>query len=448
MRFFIVLTLLLYSSLIIAQRPELPDILKKPPSEETLDWWRDSKFGIMICYGVATLPGEGGGFALWFDQTPIEEYEKLAEEFNPEPDAMEQWASVASEAGSHYLVLTTRFCDGFAIWPSQTSWRDFTIRKSPVEFDPVEKYVEACRKYDLGVGYYYSPGDWRMPGFWFPGMYRGNAEEMKEQGYGQVRELLTEYGKIDIMWWDVGGDDCLGMGYDVDAFEYKIRDYNWPQENHYAGPPLWEGNRFNAMVRELQPDILINDRGSMVGYEFDGDFYTPEGVIGEFDIKRDWETCEIFSSGGWFWGRDPVPNSLENIINTMVRVVTGGGNYLLGVGPRPDGYIESQDVERLKEIGQWLKKYGESIYGTRGGPHMNGEWGGFTQKDNILYLHVLDWSKLPESLPRISQKIKKVTCLTGGKVKYSQNQKGLAVSVSGGPEDTIDTIIKFELSSK
>ncbi len=409
-------------------------------------WWNDAKFGVMICYGVATLPGEGGGWAMWLDQIPVREYAKLADEFNPDPDAMEQWASVASEAGMKYMVFTTRHHDGFCLWPSKSSYMDFTVENTPAKLDVVEKFVETCRKYDLGVGFYYSSADWRFPGLYFPGMYRSNALEMKEQGYSQVRELLTEYGKIDIMWWDVGGDDCLAFGYEPQGYEYKIRDHNWPQKKHYSGPPIWEGNRFNTMVRELQPDIIINDRGSMVGYEFDGDFYTPEGVIGDFDIKRDWETCEIFSSGGWFWGRDPVPNSLENVITTMVRVVTGGGNYLLGVGPRPDGYIEPQDVERLKEIGQWLDKYGESIYGTRAGPHPNGEWGGFTYKENILYIHVLDWSKLPESLPYITKKIKKVTCLTGGEVNWSQSQKGLAVSVSGGSEDTIDTIIKFELS--
>jgi alpha-L-fucosidase len=270
---------------------------------------------------------------------------------------------------------------------------------------------------------------------------------MKEQGYSQVRELLTEYGKIDIMWWDIGGDDLLAFGYEPDGYEYNHRGYDWPMKKHYSGPPLWEGNRFNAMVRELQPDILINDRGSMYGYEWGGDFYTPEGHIGKFNTKQDWETSEIFSSGGWFWGRDPVPNTLENIITTMVSIVTGGGNYLLGVGPRPDGYIEPQDVERLREVGQWLEKYGESIFGTRGGPHPNGEWGGFTYKDNILYIHVLDWSKLPESLPYITKKIKKVTCLTGGQVRYNQSQKGLNLSVTGQPDDTIDTIIKFELST-
>ena len=120
----------------------------------------------------------------------------------------------------------------------------------------------------------------------------------------------------------------------------------------------------------------------------------------------------------WGWKPDQKPKSLEYIITTMVRVVTGDGNYLLNVGPRPDGSIEPDQAERLKEVGRWMEKYGESIYKTSGGPFPNGEWGGFTHKDNIIYVHVLDWSKMPEILPAIDRKIRKATCLSGGKVSY------------------------------
>ena len=447
MRFRILLPIVLFPWLILqAQDVELPDILIENPQqhEERMSWWNDAKFGALITWGVFSTPGKGE-WVMWNEQIPVEEYARLADEFNPDPDAMEQWASVAGEAGMKYLVLTTRFCDGFALWPSQSSWRDFTIRKTPARFDPVEKYVAACRNHDLGVGFYYSPGDWRMPGFWFPGLYYDNAEIMKEQGYGQVKELLTEYGKIDIMWWDVGGDESLAMGHAPHEFEIINRLAKRPPDIKYPGPPLWEENKLNAMVRNLQPDIIINNRNQVPGAEWKGDFKTPECRIGEFNTSNDWETCDIFSDGWWGYTRDAKPKSLEYVISTLVQVVTGGGNYMLGIGPGPDGYIEQEYVERLKEVGLWLERYGESIYETRGGPHPNGEWGGFTHRDNILYVHVLDWSKMPEVLPVIDKKIARATCLTGGKVKYKQSKTGLEISVTGQPEDPIDTIIKLEL---
>ena len=295
MRFRILLPIVLFPWLILqAQDVELPDILIENPQqhEERMSWWNDAKFGALITWGVFSTPGKGE-WVMWNEQIPVEEYARLADEFNPDPDAMEQWASVAGEAGMKYLVLTTRFCDGFALWPSQSSWRDFTIRKTPARFDPVEKYVAACRNHDLGVGFYYSPGDWRMPGFWFPGLYYDNAEIMKEQGYGQVKELLTEYGKIDIMWWDVGGDESLAMGHAPHEFEIINRLAKRPPDIKYPGPPLWEENKLNAMVRNLQPDIIINNRNQVPGAEWKGDFKTPECRIGEFNTSNDWETCDF-----------------------------------------------------------------------------------------------------------------------------------------------------------
>jgi len=447
MRITALLPLLLYFGLILnAQEVELPDILKETPRqhEERMNWWSNAKFGMFIHWGVYSIPGRAE-WIMWMDQIPVKEYAKLADEFKPDPDAMEQWASVAREAGMKYMVVTTRHHDGFCNWDSKSSFRDFTIMNTPAKFDAIGKYVEACRSQDLRVGFYYSAADWRFPGFFFPKLYRNSAEEMKKQGYDQVRELLTQYGKIDIMWWDAGSDDWLGHGYEQQGYEIGKRDTVWPNTKHFSGPPLWEGNKLNAMVRELQPDIIINNRAGIPGVEWGGDFYTPEGRVGTFDTERDWETCDILSNGWWGYTEGARPKSLEYVIFTLVNVVTGDGNYLLNVGPGPDGYIEAAYVERLKEVGQWLEKYGESIYNTRGGPHPNGEWGGFTRKDNIVYVHVLDWTKMPEVLPAIDQKIARATCLTGGRVKYKQSKTGLEISVTGQPEDTIDTIIKLEL---
>ena len=428
-----------------AQQTELPDMLKESTDQHKvrMAWWHDAKFGMFIHWGLYSIHGKGE-WAMWNEQIPVEEYAKQANEFNPDKYDPEQWAALAKEAGMKYMVLTTRHHDGFSLWDSKSSYRDFTIMNTPAKFDAVEKYVKAARKYGMGLGFYYSPLDWRCPGYFFPQMYRNSAEEMKKQTYQQVRELLTNYGKIDILWWDGGGDDWLAFGNEPQGLELKKRDPNWPPEKHYTGKPLWEGNKLNAMVRELQPEIIVNDRANSPKIEWDGDFTTPEQNIGEYNTKRDWETCDCITNG-WGWQPNQKLKSLETIITRLVRTVTGDGNYLLNVGPRGDGSIEPEQVERLKEIGRWMKKYGESIYKTRGGPFPNGEWGGFTQKDNCIYVHILDWSKMPEYIPVINQKIIKVSCLSGGEVSYSQNQEGLRLSVSGKPDNEIDTIIKLEL---
>jgi alpha-L-fucosidase len=438
--------LAIVSPFLHAQTTNVPEILNETPEQHIarMNWWHDAKFGMFIHWGVYAIPGKGE-WIQWNQQIPVEEYAKLADQFNPDKFDPDQWASLARSAGMKYIVLTTRHHDGFCLWDSKSSYRDFTIMNTPAKFDAVDKYVKACRKYDLRVGFYYSPLDWRFPGYFFPDLYRGNAEKMKEQTYKQVRELLTGYGKIDIMWWDGGGDDWLAFGCEPKGTELRKRDTKWPQDKHFAGKPLWEGNKLNAMVRELQPDIIVNDRANSPVVEWEGDFTTPEGKIGKYNTSRDWETCDVLA-GSWGWQPNQKPKSLEYIITTMVRVVTGDGNYLLNVGPRPDGSIEPDQAERLKEVGTWMEKYGESIYKTRGGPFPNSEWGGFTHKDNIIYIHVLDWSKMPELLPAIDRKIRKATCLSGGKVSFSQSQNGLKISVSGQPENTIDTIIKLELA--
>lgn len=433
------------SPVLKSQNPDLPEILKETPQQHAsrMSWWHDAKFGMFIHWGVYSVAGRGE-WVQWNEQISVEDYAKLAGEFKPVNFDPEQWASLARDAGMKYMVMTTRHHDGFCLWDSKSSYRDFTIMNTPAKFDAVDKYVKACRKYGIGVGFYYSPLDWRFPGYFFPQLYRSSAEEMKTQTYKQVRELLSNYGKIDILWWDGGGDDWLSFGCEPQGTELKKRDTKWPQDKHFAGEPLWDGNKLNAMVRELQPQIIVNDRASSPVVEWEGDFTTPEGKIGKYNTERDWETCDLLA-GSWGWQPDRKPKTLEYIITTMVRVVTGDGNYLLNVGPRPDGSIEPDQVERLKEVGQWMEKYGESIYKTRGGPFPNSEWGGFTHKDNVIYIHILDWSKMPEMLPAVSRKIKKASCLTGGKVSFTQTQNGLKIAVIGQSGNQIDTIIKLDL---
>jgi alpha-L-fucosidase len=412
--------------------------------DKRMQWWHNAKFGMFIHWGLYSVIGKGE-WVMWQEQISVEDYAKYANQFKPDKYNPDEWARLASDAGMKYMVMTTRHHDGFSLWDSKTSYGDFTIMNTPAKFDAVEKYVKAARKYNLKVGMYYSPLDWRFPGYFLPRIYRSSAEQMKSQTYNQVQELLTNYGKIDILWWDGGGDDWLSFGNEPQGTELKKRDPDWPPKKHYAAKPLWEGNKLNLLARKLQPQIILNDRANSPGIEWDGDYATFEQKIGGYNTARDWESCDILTRNSWGWQPNEEVKSLETIISNLVKAVTGNGNYLLNVGPKPDGSIEPLQAERLREVGQWLKKYGESIYETDGGPYPNGEWGGFTQKGSVIYMHVLDWSNIPTALP-FDKKIKTLTCLSTGEVKYTLENNRLAISLIVGPSKEIDTIIKIQIA--
>jgi alpha-L-fucosidase len=404
---------------------------------DAMQWWRDAKFGMFIHWGVYAVPGRGE-WVMWNERIPHREYRKLADQFNPQKFNPRAWAETARAAGMKYMVLTAKHHDGFCLFNSQVS--DFTSAKTAARRDFIGEYVEACREAGLGVGLYYSPLDWRYPGFFFPDLYPESAEEMKQQTYDQVRELLTQYGKIDILWFDGGEDDWLGFGgIEWGAGGWRTRDTRWPQEKRYPGKPFWEGEKLTAMIRSLQPQIVVNNRG---GWE--GDFITPERKIGAFNPQRAWETCDCLAdSWGYIPGR-PV-RSLRSIIHLLVQVVTGDGNLLLNVGPTPEGEIEPRQVRRLAQVGRWLETYGQSIYGTRGGPFPTQPWGGFTWRENRLYAHVIDWPEDTITIPSLPQRIQRVRSLTSNEVILEKPNGELFIRVPDTDRQTYDTVIEIEL---
>jgi alpha-L-fucosidase len=407
--------------------------------------WREMRFGMFIHWGVYSIPGRGE-WAQWNEQIPVEEYAKLADEFKPTKFNADEWAATAKAAGMKYMVLTARHHDGFSLWDSAASYRGFTSMQSAAHRDFVAEYTKACRAAGLKVGLYYSPLDWRFPGFFFPGIYRSSAEAMKQQTYAQVRELLTNYGRIDVLWWDGGGDDWLGFGGIEWTGKWQSRDGGWPQTKHYGGKPLWDGDKLNALAKELQPSIIRNNRANVPNREWDGDFHTPEGQIGKFDRSRPWETCYTIA-GSWGYRPGAKPHSLKECIQLLVRVVGADGNLLLNVGPRPDGQIEPDQVARLKEIGNWLAKAGESIYGTRGGPFKPHDNYVSTCKGNSIYVHVLAWDGNTVHLPALPVKISSQTVLTGGTVALSQTDKDITLDVPNHDHQEADTIIRLDLTS-
>lgn len=410
-----------------------------PP--EGMQWWRDARFGMFIHWGVYAIPGRGE-WVMWNERIPYSEYRKLADQFQPDKFDADAWAACAREAGMKYMVLTARHHDGFCLFDSQVS--DFTSVKTAARRDFVAEYVTACRRAGLKVGLYYSPLDWRFPGYFFPDLYRESAEAMKQQTYDQVRELLTQYGTIDILWFDGGGDDWLGFGgIEWGAGGWHRRDTTWPQTKHFQGRPLWEPEKLYAMIRELQPQIAMNNRAGSPGLGWEGDFGTPERRLGEVEADRAWEMCDCLAES---WGY--IPNkpmrSLRNCVQLLVNCAIRDGNLLLNVGPKPDGEIEARQVARLRQVGAWLSAYGASIYATRGGPFPVGRWGGTTTRDNRVYVHVLDWEEDEIILPQIPENVISGRGLTCDSAEVTVAEDSVRIRVAPEDRQAPDTIIVLE----
>lgn len=387
-------------------------------SVEQMKWWQDAKFGMFIHWGLYAIDGNGE-WAMFNNKIPADEYAKLADEFNPQHFDANVWAKLAKDAGMKYMVFTARHHDGFALWDSPSSYSHFTSFESAANRDFVKEYIEACRNADLAVGIYYSPMDWRFPGYFKPKELVENAELMKKQAYGQVEELMKNYGKVDVLWYDGGW--LAHNGTDADAA--------W----------LWEPVKLNRMVRSYQADVVISPRS---GWE--GDFQCKEGdgkIHGSI-INTPWEKCLNLNQTSW--GFTPHQNlmSLKDIIVMLVNTVDRGGNMLLNVGPDAHGRIPEMHVARLKEVGDWLEKYGESIYATRPGPFEPiDDLYGSVQKDNLIYIHLLATSDTL-MLPPLEREVISCKQMSGPSLEYTQNENGISILLDKlQPEPNVSTLV-------
>jgi len=399
-----------------------------------IEQWKDLRFGMFIHWGVYSLLGRGE-WVMYCEAIDKDEYRKLMHSFTADKFDAHKWAQTAKAAGMKYMVLTTRHHDGFALWDSKSSSEQFTSVNSAAKRDFVREYVEACRAVGLKVGLYYSPLDWRFPGYFFPKMYAKSAQEMRTQCHEQIRELLTQYGKIDIFWFDGGEDYWLCHGRNLHKQESGDFRLN------VQCPGFWGAKELNEMIRTLQPGIIINNRSG--NREF-GDFLTPEAEIGAYNIETPWES-NIQISGTWGWVPGKQPASLRECIRNLVRAATGDGNLLLNVGPRPDGSIEEKETERLDEVGTWLRQYGESVYATRGGPFCNSECGGMTYKENVIYVHIWEWKENVITLPAIKANIKSISSITADDLQYKVHDDRIIFTVGEQDRLKVDIIIKIEL---
>lgn len=334
-------------------------------SEADMKWWQDAKFGMFIHWGLYAVPAQGEWY-MHKKKVPAEEYAKLADEFKGKDFDAKEWAQVAKDAGMKYMVLTARHHDGYSLWDSPESIGDFTSAKRAAKRDFVKEYVEATREAGLGVGLYYSPMDWRIPGYWKPKELKESAAELKQQTYGQLEELMSNYGDIDVLWYD--GAWLAHKGSNKTAA--------W----------LWEPLKLNKMVRQHQPKVVMNDRS---GWE--GNFRSAEGnkpVKGPI-LDFYWEKCLNLNRGGWGYHTKNREMTPQQVIKMLVDVVTRGGNMLLNVGPDANGVIPAKHVNILKRVGHWMEQYGDTIYGTKAGPFqpVDNVYGA-TQKGDHIYVYV------------------------------------------------------------
>ncbi len=383
--------------------------------EQDIQRWREMKFGLFVHWGPVSLMGVEIGWGRAGPrpgrsskdnrpQVPIEVYDNLYKSFYPAQFDAKQWVQIARDAGMKYLVFTTKHHDGFCMFDSALT--DYKITNSPFKRDIVKELADACHEAGLKLGFYYSPPDWYHPDY----RSENHARYIKYL-HGQLRELCTNYGKVDIIWFD-------GLG---------------------GKPEDWDAENLIKMVRRLQPHVIINNRAGL-----EADYDTPEQNIGKFQTERAWETCMTIGDQ-WAWKPNDSIKSLKQCIQTLVKVAGADGNFLFNVGPMPTGEIEPRQVARLKEMGDWLRKYGQSIYGTRGGPFKDASWGVATHKGNKIYVHILNWRSKTVTLPPIQTKIIASSLLTGGTTTVKQTEESIEVTVPKAYQQELDTIIMLRL---
>ncbi len=398
-----------------------------PPSDAAIANWRAQRFGMFIHWGPVSLTGKEIGWSRG-KETPVETYDNLYKEFNPTKFNADEWVAIAKAAGMRYIVLTTKHHDGFCLW--DTKQTDYNIMNTPFKRDVVRELAEACKKGGIAFGTYYSTCDWHHPAFPLgsPGgkSRKPNPDLKAYDAYlqAQVTELVKNYGPLFTMWFDVP------QSYD--------ETYGIPMVN---------------MLRRLQPDLMINNRAYSIGGKDSGmshqlavgDYYTPEQKIGGFNMDHPWETCMTICQQ-WAWKPDDKMKSLEECIHTLIRTNGGDGNLLFNVGPQPDGLIEARQVGRLKEMGAWLAKHGDAVYGTRGGPWKPSPQILSTRKADKIYLHLLKKSTGPVTLTALPVAIQSAKLLNGATIPTQTKDGVLSLEIPDGAWDPIDTIVELTIS--
>ncbi|MBC7327430.1 alpha-L-fucosidase, partial [bacterium] len=387
----------------------------KPQYERRISWWREGRFGIFIHWGPVSIMGTEIGWSRGA-QIPVEVYDNLYKKFNPKKFNPGDWAKLFKQAGAKYVVIVSKHHDGFSMFDSALT--DYDCMSTPARRDFIGELTKACRSQGLRVMFYYSLCDWYHPQYLpkpsyvqdSPGHHR-DFNKYLEFMFGQIKELCEKYHP-DGIWFDGGWEHT---------------------------PEEWHSSELFMAIHRILPKAILNNRAGLPG-----DYDTPEQEIGTFNTNRAWESC-ITIGTQWAWKPADRIKSFEECLRILVSCAGGDGNLLLNIGPTPEGEIVERQAKILKEIGAWLKRYRESIYGTRGGPFLPGHWGASTHKGNLIYLHIFNWENGGLKFPPIERRIIKGILLSGGKVNITQNRDGITINVPEKYRSSPVTVVKLFL---
>lgn len=399
------------------------------------EWFQDAKFGLFVHWGVYSVLGKGE-WVMNNDKIPASEYAKLAPRFHPTGFDAAAWVALAKAAGQRYITITSKHHDGFAMWATkQSKWN--IVDATPYGKDPIRMLAEECRKQGMKLMFYHSHLDWTHTDY-FPRGRTGQASGRTESGnFGryldfldaQLTELLTQYGDVAGIWFDgiwdrKDADWRLRQTYDM---IHKLQPAALVGNNHHVAP--YDGEDFQMFEKDLPGQ---NQAGFSEGT-----------TVGKLPL----ETCDTI---GTAWGYNPNERRLKStkqLLHMLVRAAGMNANFLLNVGPGPDGVIQEEFQKRLKEMGAWLGVYGDSIYGTRGGPVGPRPWGVTTAKGNKVYVHLLDWPDGTLAMPGVGKKVRGARVMGGGEVGVKAIEGGLLLRLPEGGRNELDTVVELTVGN-
>jgi len=373
-------------------------------SKEIMDEFMSMRFGMFIHWGPVTLRGTEIGWSRG-QQVPVAEYDNLYKEFNPVLFNADEWVKTAKDAGMKYLTITSKHHDGFCLWPSE--YTEYDIMASPLKRDIVGELAKACKKHDIKFCMYFTILDWHDANY--PVHNDGKVPDPDADMSkfiviikNQLKEVITNYDPY-MLWFDGQWESPWTDEMGIDLYNY---------------------------LKGLKKDLIINNRlgkemtaihSKEVDYrKMVGDFDTPEQKVGNFSLDFPWESC-ITIGTQWAWKPNDKLKTLQECIQTLIKTASGNGNLLFNVGPMMDGRIEQRQVDLLKQMGDWLKIYGESIYGTRGGPYTPNEVYSATRKGDKVYIHLFNASAKEITLPSLQGvKVLKASLMNGSAIQVKE----------------------------
>jgi alpha-L-fucosidase len=428
----------------MAQAAEKSLPLETPSQRDArMKWFREARFGLFIHWGVYSVPAgewkDKKNFGEWFleeTRMPVSQYEKFAQQFNPVKFDAKEWVRIAKDAGMKYIVITSKHHDGFGMFRSELT--DWCIKSTPFQRDPLKELADACKEAGIQLCFYHSIMDWHHPDWGTRRPWNDKApktppdmDRYTQYMKGQLKELLTRYGPIGILWFDGEWEGPWTHERGVDLYQY---------------------------VRSLQPSLLVNNRvgkaragmsGMDKGGQRAGDYGTPEQEIPAtgFGPGVDWESCMTMNNHWGYNKNDQNWKTSRVLIRNLIDCASKGGNYLLNVGPTSEGLIPQPGVERLTAMGKWMKTNGESIYGTSASPFAKLAFGKCTQKSGKLYLHIFDWPKDGRLVVPMANPVKKAYLLADAakQLKSEKTEGGQVVIVSGTAPDADASVVVVEI---